>query len=123
MRIFRVVHTERDTTKPPSICWLWDNYRSASTSKGQHTGTVVEVADVPEELWKPADKRQESLEARLESAAHQLAHMDPEQAQAVLAQLMDRVAWIKNARRQPQPLQPVLRTEVERLLDDVDLGR
>lgn len=98
MRIFRVVHEERDKTQPPRISWLWDNYRSASTSKGQHSGTVVEVADVPEELWKPVNKRQESLEARLESAAHRLAHLDPEQAQAVLTQLMERVVWIKNAR-------------------------
>jgi hypothetical protein len=80
VKIYRVVYTETGAVRS-----LWGGYRSACGSAAQaRCDAQVQVAHVPDELFKPVDKAQESRLARLHNLWWALDEKDAEQALEVL---------------------------------------
>lgn len=115
MRIYRVVY--EGSFGEQQVGKLWTSYTSAVTSAAQvHNDTVrVEVADVPDDLWQPADKAFEARKKKLVSLWHQLAHTNPFFAKQLATDLVERADRIAAA-AVPKVLPAAARTEAEELM-------
>lgn len=113
MKIYRVVYTETGEVRS-----LWLGYRSASGSAAQaRSEASVQVASVPDDLFKPVDKAAESRRARLENLWHGLDIVDAEEAIAVLTKHLQRRQTVYR-RVNPSPVLPdAAKEEALRLLD------
>ena len=114
MKIYRVVQGDNQTRA------FWTNYRSANgsaTQASKHADAVhVQVAHVPDELFQPVDKAEESRLARLENLWHGLSIADAETALSKLQEHLDRRrAW--RQRTAPATVLPdAAKVEAEALL-------
>jgi hypothetical protein len=111
LKIYRVVYENGSTRS------FWTSYRSAVGSAAQaRCNARVEVAHVPDELFQPVDKREETRLSRLENLWYGLTVDDAEVALDRLQKLLQaRRQW--QARTSPAPvLSEVVRGEAEALL-------
>lgn len=103
MKVYRVVDKETGNVRS-----VWTRYRSAAGSAAQASNVEVQVAHIGEDAWAPVNKAQESRLHRVNNLWHQVAHMDPRDAQETLEALQRKLEGIVRARNPkppaPQPL-------------------
>ena len=112
MKIYRTVYEDGSHRS------FWTTYRSATGSAAQaRCNARVEVAHVPDELFKPVDKREEGRLARLENLWYGLDLADAEVALQRLAEHLERRQQWRQRTSVPEAVLPdQLRRETEALL-------
>lgn len=91
---------------------LWTNFQSAAQSHAywgrKHAGATLDYAHVPDDAWKPVDKRTEARLSQVQYLWEQLVASDPDGLDNLLDELVKRVQPAK------QPETPILLTDRER---------
>lgn len=87
MKIYRVTEGNHRT--------LWTNYQSAAQSYAyrlrRYPKAVLEAAHVPDDAWKPVDKRTETRLSQVQFLWEKLVASDPDGLDALLEELVKKV--------------------------------